>query len=348
MTFPEPAFNATTNLPGIPFDQMRQLVLSEVGEHGIPVLENQPERLIIDLGNGIFGLLRVESDEAAVMVGADDAQSLFLTKWSAVERIRLVFPDAADAIRWSDGDAEGSFPPNFQFVQVQKVEPAGETFLRVTFRAESFGSYGDEAIHFRVVLPPFDVEPEWPTLAPNGSIKWPEGAAAPHRPVYTARRVDHEANTLEMDVFLHEGGRMTDWTLGLLSKTDPCRTVGLIGPAGGGLIEETEVVIAADETGFPPAARLLEGLPSGSKATVFLEAEDGAACAYPIPQCDGVAVHWLARSKGEALAETVVGLLDKHSDALIWFAGERGDAKCVRDAAKAKGHDPNASYWLRK
>lgn len=343
------AFTATTDLPGVPFETMRSLVLAEINEHDLIIQEESPNSLIADAGDGLFGIRKGDRSETALIVAAHDQRGLFLFKWGAVERLKLVFPEAADAIRWSDGDASGGLPPNFQFVRVKSVTPVGNTFLRVTFEAEDFSAYGDDAIHFRVVLPPENVSPEWPTLAPNGSVKWPEGPAAPHRPVYTARRVDQAAKTLEMDVFLHDGGRMTAWTQDLMAGTDTRNTVGLIGPAGGGIIEDQHVLIGSDETGFPPVARLIESLPQGARATVFLEAEHGANCAYPMPQRDGITLHWCARSQGQTASQAVLDVLDQHAGAVLWFAGEREDAKRVRDAAKAAGYDPKAlrvsGFW---
>ncbi|MEM9643288.1 MAG: siderophore-interacting protein [Pseudomonadota bacterium] len=350
MSRPAPAFEATTDLPGVPYTQMQQVFLTEVEEHNLKVHEDSDQRMIVDVGSGLVRLTKGASVEAQMTVAADTENELFMLKWGLVEQLRSLFPDTTEAIRWSDGGAAGSLPPNFRFVRVLGVEQLCDTFLRVTLAAEDLSSFGDAAIHFRIVLPPKDETPEWPTLAPNGSVKWPEGAEAPHKPVYTARRVDHAANTLHMDVFIHEGGRTTGWAQGIMAGSDARTTIGLLGPAGGGLIAQTNVVIASDETGFPPAARHIEGLPEGARADVYLEAEHGAACGYPMPDRYGITLHWLSRSKGETATTAALDVVARKPEALLWFAGERGDAKRLRDAAKEAGWNKDllriSSFWV--
>lgn len=270
-------------------------------------------------------------------------------KASLIKQMRSVLPHMARGIRRSDSQGQDSLPPSFQFVRVQQVKPLGNVFLRVKLQAEDLSAHGDESIHFRIVLPPRNVEPQWPSVAPNGSVRWPEGPGAPHRPVYTARYVDHIANTVVMDVFMHEGGRISDWARQIMDGTDDRNVVGLIGPGGGGLLRDTDVLIAADETGFPPAARLIEGLPQGARATVLLQAEKGSECGYPVPKRDGVSIRWLARSEDQSLVDAVLTELPGLSNTTIWFAGEREDASRLRDAAKAAGRAPHllriSAFW---
>ena len=253
-------------------------------------------------------------------------------------------------MRWSNGPAEGALPPNFAFVQVRDVSELGPNFLRVTLQGEDLSKHQDAAIHFRLVIPPEGVAPEWPTVAANGSVVWPDGAGAPHKPVYTTRSIDHAANTLVMDVYVHEGGRVTDWARGHLGKPGAQRVVGLLGPSGGGLLHAEHVLMASDETGFPAAARLLENLPAGVTGDVLLEAENGAECAYPITVPDGMTLTWLSRSAGQTLGEAALDALPQHATSKIWFAGERGQARALRDAAKTAGREAGdlriSGFWV--
>ena len=178
--------------------------------------------------------------------------------------------------------AQQMLPANFMFVHVADVAPLGPNFLRVTLEGEDMSRHQDDAIHFRLVQPPIAGTPTWPSVAANGSILWPEGPGAPHRPVYTTRFVDYRANTLMTDIFIHDGGRTTEWARELQRGDHSRSTVGLVGPSGGGLMQADRVLMATDETGFPAAARILEALPSNAVGDLFLEAEHGTACAYPI------------------------------------------------------------------
>jgi len=299
------------------------------------LLEDGETRLTVETAHGLIGLRSGAACETAGMVAARDARWLFVMKTAVLQQMRHLMPEVAEAMRWSDADAQGDLPPNFSFVRVREVRDLGPVFLRVGLEGEDLSSHGDGAIHFRLVLPPTDAEPVWPGVAPNGFVAWPEGPGAPHRPVYTARAVDHATNTILMDVFVHEGGRTTAWAQEVQAGQRGRGVVGILGPSGGGLLSANRVVIASDETGFPAAARLIENLPEGATGEVILEAEDGADCAYPITVPEGVSLKWLRRRNGERLDDATLAALPRNPGAKVWFAGERAQAARVRDGAKA-------------
>lgn len=334
---PDYTHQALADLPGVSFATMRQLILAQATAASLTVLDDDTGRLTVETAHGLIGLRPGQTTETAGMVAARDARWLFIMKNAVIQQMRTAMPDVAGAMRWSDSDIPGSLPPNFQFVRVRQVVQLGPVFLRVTLEGENMSSYGDDSIHFRLVQPPKGAEPEWPSMAANGSAIWPDGAGAPHRPVYTARSVDYRANILVTDVFMHEGGRTTEWAREVMAGERGRNVVGLVGPSGGGLLDAEHVVLATDETGFPAAARLLENLPEGATGEVLLEAEHGAACDYPIEVPPGLRTRWLARSRGEALVESALEALKDHSGAHIWFAGEKKDAGRLRDTAKAAG-----------
>ena len=85
---------------------------------------------------------------------------------------------------------------------------------------------------------------------------------------------------------------------------------------------------------------------------VFLEAENGAECAYPIVTPKGITVTWLARAGGQHVGDAVLTALPKYRDSKIWFAGEREDARRLRDAAKGLGSAASdlrvSGFWRKK
>ncbi|MFQ6554228.1 siderophore-interacting protein [Aestuariibius insulae] len=340
---------ALADLPGVSFASMRQMMLFQANEDALDILEDEPGRLTVQTTWGLIGLRPGIDAETACLVAAADARWLFALKGGVVEQIQGVLPQLADAIRWSGSEEEGGLPPNFQFVRASKVETLGSAFLRVTLECQDLSSYTDDAIHFRIVLPPRGVAPEWPSVQANGATLWPEGAAAPHKPVYTARAVDHAAHTLLMDVYIHDGGRTTEWAKSIMHGSQERRVIGLLGPGGGGLLNADRVLIASDETGFPAVARLIEGLPDRSSAEVILEAENGAACTYPFPERKDIDVKWLSRSAGDNLGEASIAALARHPKSVIWFAGERQDARNLRGAAKRDDRTPAdlriSAFW---
>ncbi|MEM6381610.1 MAG: siderophore-interacting protein [Pseudomonadota bacterium] len=238
---------------------------------------------------------------------------------------------------WPIPQVSHRLPENFTFARVTDVAALGPVFLRVSVESPNLSTHGDAAIHFRLVLPNILGSTAWPGVATNGSVKWEQGDDAPHRPVYTARSVDQTNGTLIFDVFIHEGGRTTDWAQALQNGDQTRAVVGVLGPAGGGLMDAHRVILAADETGFPAAARILENLPPDATGELLLEAQHGAACVYPLPKHAGFQVRWLSRSKGDELGTATRQALPQWQGANIWFAGEREQANAVRDAAIQAG-----------
>lgn len=330
---------AHADLPGVAFGVMRTTIIAQARANRLEILEDADSRLTVETAHGLIGLRPGRDTETAGMVAARNELWLFVMKNAVLARMRQIMPDVAELMRWSGSSSEGTLPPNFQFVRVQSVVELGPAFLRVILEGEDLSQHGDQAIHFRLVQPPERTEARWPTLALNGSIDWPEGPGTPHKPVYTARSVDYTNNTLVTDIFVHEGGQTTLWAQQLLSGDRSRSVVGLLGPSGGGLFKAQKVLMATDETGFPAAARILENLPHGVTGELLLEAEFGDACNYPISAPAGIALRWLARARGERLADATLAAIQHHVGAKIWFAGERGHAQRVRDAAKSAGWD---------
>ncbi|MEO0385578.1 MAG: siderophore-interacting protein [Pseudomonadota bacterium] len=250
---------------------------------------------------------------------------------------------------WITPRVDHALPSKFSFARAYKVEPLGANFLRVKLESHDLSTYDDSSIHFRFVLPNRGGPTLWPTVAANGSIAWAEGDQAAHKPVYTARTVDHARNELVVDVFIHEGGRTTDWALEIMAGETARAVVGLVGPSGGGLLTADQVLMGSDETGFPAVARLLENLPETAMGHLYLEAEHGAACDYPLAPPGGIAVTWLSRANGDMLADVVIKAMPGHEGAHVWFAGERSEAMRVRDVALKAGWDKEtlriSGFW---
>ncbi|MEM9431115.1 MAG: siderophore-interacting protein [Pseudomonadota bacterium] len=349
MADPNFPLEARADLPGVAFSAMRQVILMQAKASNLSVLEDAERALTVRTAHGLIGLRAGAQAETAGLVAAADERWLFVMKAAVVRQMTHLMPDVAKAMRWSNGPSEGALPPNFMFVEATDVQELGPVFYRVTVRGEDLSSHGDDAIHFRLVQPPPGAEPSWPSVAANGSVRWPDGPGAPHKPVYTARSVDHEANTLLIDIYIHDGGRTAAWAEELLRGARSRRIVGLVGPSGGGLLDADRVLMASDETGFPAAARLLENLPQDAVGEILLEAEQGAACAYPIDAPPRITLTWLSRAEGETLADATLARLDAHQGAKIWFAGEKAEARRVRDAAKAAGWAPGdlriSGFW---
>ena len=88
--------------------------------------------------------------------------------------------------------------------------------------------------------------------AANGRTRWPEGADALHRPVYTVAA--QQDDWLDFDIFRHDGSPTCDWA----EAARPGDTVGVIGPGGGWCPEAPRLWLFGDETALPAIARMLD------------------------------------------------------------------------------------------
>ncbi|WP_299772598.1 siderophore-interacting protein [uncultured Tateyamaria sp.] len=331
-----------SDIDGLGFSTMRKLMLNEATEHGLPVLEQGENRLRIKSDYGAFGIIDRSANGFRIEIEADGAGNLHVLRDSLVAHIADFQPDVAAQIAWSDAVQDGLRPPNFQFAKVKAATRLSASFQRLTLVLSKPDSFGDRAIHFRFVLPrPDNPAPEWPTLAANGSTRWPEGDKALHRPVYTVRA--QRWAEIDVDVFLHEGGRASEWALGVASGT----SVALIGPGGGGVLDAARVVLAGDETAYPAISRIIESLPGQTRGKVILLSH-AKQQDYPVPHHVGLTPAWVGpddfvRAVSSAASDCMGGY--------VWAAADAGQINALRNCDEI-AHHPKAqryvaTYWKR-
>lgn len=229
-----------------------------------------------------------------------------------------------------DRQPVSAYPPNLIFAQVESLQRLSPGFCRLALRSTDLARFGADALHFRLLLPPRGRKPVFPTLDVHGRILWPEGADALHRPVYTFRTLDNRAGRAEVDIFLHEGGRVTEWT----AQAQPGETLGLMGPAGKALGTPGWVALLGDETAMPAIARHLAVLPRQTLGEAFIlcEPDDRQALTHP----PGLRLTWLSRASGQTLCAALSDLmLPSRDDRLVWVAAEKSEA----DRARVLLHD---------
>ncbi|MEP3919341.1 siderophore-interacting protein [Ascidiaceihabitans sp.] len=332
--------SAETTLPDLNFTATRMVMLHEAEEHGLKVLADTDTCVTVETDFGVFHFEATDQGIRA-QVAAAKPDWLYVLKESLVEHIEHSVPEVAKNIRWSDTETVGARPPNFHFVAVYSVEKIGTSFLRLRLKAKDFTSFADDAIHFRFVLPPEGLPNiEWPHVAPNGATIWPKGDKAVHKPVYTSRWVDREAGFMDVDIFIHQGGRVSDWA----ATVAPGTQIGVIGPGGGGVVDTSDIHFFGDETAFPAIARLLESMPSGTKGTATLLAANGAACGYDIAAPDGIALNWLTSEQSDLFQSQALNALKGKPNAYFWYAADKSKVQTIRAAAKTAQRPTNSSY----
>ena len=346
------SYESSTELQGIAFCALRHMLLKQTKTANSKVLEDTERSLLLEAEQCHLNLCVPQSGKPVLRIAANDEYSLFQQKCAFVQQLHSKTPKVAANLHWLGHVTDSPLPANFTFVRVRDVSPLGPAFLRMTLEAEDLSQHRDTSIHFRFVQPPEDKKASWPAVAPNGSILWPDDDGAPHKPVYTTRSINYSENTLIVDVFVHAGGHTTAWAQQLLDGNNERQIIGIVGPVGGGTLDTEKVLMAADETGFPAAARILENLPDHATGTVFLESERGVECEYPMTHPKGINVTWLTRSADISLTQAMLAALPNHPTSKIWFAGEREQARQIREAAKALGRDTGdlriSGFWSAK
>ncbi|MEP2640109.1 siderophore-interacting protein [Roseobacter sp.] len=344
---PDLSAQTETVLYGLAYPAIRMVLRHTADARGLTVLDDSASGLSLQAKHGQYHFA-ARDDGIALSIRATDPSGLQTLKDGLMSQLTTAQPDLADTVRWSDTGTGGQLPANFHFVQVQSIAPLGRDFIRVRVRGTDLSSFKDGAIHFRLVLPPAGVAPvEWPHVSANGTTVWPKGDKALHRPPYTTRRINHATQELDFDVFVHEGGRVTEWA----RSVQPGAEIGIIGPTGGGMPDASRILIYGDETAFPAIARILEHLPQGATGQVHLFAQSGAACDYPMAAPTGLRVSWHDSTQDAALANHALTQVAQHAGHFLWFASEKSQSQQVRAAFKTTQRDSEnayiAGYWTR-
>ena len=190
---------------------------------------------------------------------------------------------------------------------------------RITFAGgdlATFAPAGPDTFCYVLLPPPGRTE-----LTIDQSFTWEQyGTMGPdEQPVgayYTVRAWRPETSELDMLFVLHGEGHASSWA----ARATPGDPVALWGPRTGyHPPADTEwMLLAADETGLPAAAVILEQLPAGMPVRVLAEVAD-ATEHQDLPIRDGVEVTWLHRDGAEAGTTT---LLPDAVAALDWPAGK--------------------------
>ncbi|MFI6469354.1 siderophore-interacting protein [Streptomyces sp. NPDC050516] len=253
-------------------------------------------------------------------------------------------------------------------LRVVRARRLGPSLMRVTF-----GGFGDEDLSSFAaggrdqslslflphpgqeapVLPPTDGEEGW-----WGAYRaLPDDVRAVMRSytVRAQRRAPDGACELDIDFALHDdGGPACRWA----GAARPGDRVTVLGPA---VADNTavrfrppagtdSVVIWADATALPAAAAILEWLPSGMPARVWItvpSAED----AMPLPTAADAEVTWLPEASASALDAIDSAPLPGASP-YVWIAGEASQVRSLRrhfvgERGVDRGRVTFVGYWRR-
>ncbi|WP_152364712.1 siderophore-interacting protein [Microlunatus speluncae] len=195
--------------------------------------------------------------------------------------------------------------------------------------------------------------------APVLPVQRERGVDLPRSPrplskVYTVRRWDPAAGELDVDFVKHGVGVGTTWAY----RTAVGDRIHLFGPSASRSFpaDADWLLVAGDDTAIPAIARLLDELPEGVRAQVFVEvAEDSHR--LELRALPGVEVTWLVRDGAEAGTTTLLRDAVRSSDwwegrPFAWLAGEQTAVRDLRRHLVEERGVPKediefTGYWRR-
>ncbi|GGT16050.1 siderophore-interacting protein [Streptomyces kurssanovii] len=237
-------------------------------------------------------------------------------------------------------------PFRFFDLQVARTRRLGPSLVRVTFTGQTEDGLRDFVAGGRdqslsLFLPhPGQPAPVVPVDAGDGGAIFAAWRALPDdvRAVmrsYTVREQRVEDGEVDIDFAVHEdGGPACRWAL----AAEPGHKVMVLGPAVADNTgvrcrppEDTDwVLIWADETALPAASAILEWLPAGRKAKVWLEVPH-AGDRLPLKTDADADITWLVRDEGAPSAVEAVAAAElPEGVGYAWIAGESGSIKALR------------------
>lgn len=260
-------------------------------------------------------------------------------------------------------------PFHFFTLRVLRATRPTPSFVRVTLGGDDVARFASAGRDQRVKL--FLPRPgqDAPVLpGPEDGHWWPAWRALDPdvrgvMRTYTVRELRREPDELDIDFAVHElrpgsaEGPATRWAL----KAAPGDRIGILAP----LYEENTgydfrppdgtdwVLLTGDESALPAVTGILESLPSGIPAHVWIALHQ-AADRCELPTKADARITWLVRDESAPATEDAIRAADDLPDGTpyAWIAGESATVKAVRrHLVRERGFDRRAvkftGYWRR-
>lgn len=283
-----------------------------------------------------------------IAIHAVDAVQLYHMRESAMYLLDHVSPDVAAGLTWADGPAMPARPPSLHDATVLSTRRIGANYLRVEMASPGAGALGRGGMHFSLLLPGEGRALVLPYLNERGRTVWPEGPDALHRVGYTFVTLEagpEGVGRFTFDIYLHAGGRTSDWAL----AARPGERVAVMGPGGGDFPPGERLLIAGDETALPAIRRILEASPATRRGRALIELADPAdRCEIAAPP--GVAIDWVERRPGAGLLEALRAVPMPEAGTYLWVAAEQSVVRQAKEHFRAAGRVERglnyfSSYW---
>ncbi|MFJ9242312.1 siderophore-interacting protein [Streptomyces sp. NPDC101776] len=237
-------------------------------------------------------------------------------------------------------------PFRFFSLHVLRTERLGPSLVRVSFGGDDLAWFFSDGCDqsLSLFLPhPSQSEPAVPYELGDGWWQaWrelPDGVRAVMRS-YTLRALRRGPDEIDIDFVLHEpAGPASRWA----ARAAAGDRVVLLGPAVADNRairfrppEDTDLVVVwGDETAVPAVSAILEALPAGTRARVWLEVQHAGDVRELVTAADAE-VTWLVRESERvegspmALGALRAAQLPSAERPYVWIAGESGQVKALR------------------
>ncbi|BCI51037.1 siderophore-interacting protein [Mycolicibacterium litorale] len=167
---------------------------------------------------------------------------------------------------------------------------------------------------------------------------------------YSVRR--HDGALITLDVVLHAHGPGTAWASSTVAgdrvRLDHARSWYRPRP------DTDWQLLACDLSGLPAAARIVEELPAGARATLLVEVAAPEDLDYLPRRADVAVVPRVGTGNGHAestLARAVCAFAPLPGSGYCWFAGEAAESRAVRKHLRGLGWTIDqydvTGYWRR-
>lgn len=225
--------------------------------------------------------------------------------------------------------------PTFRKVRVVSASDLTPHVRRIVFGGEDLAGFASRgpAEHIKVFFPPpGEIEPVVPVWGPNGPEPRP-GRPLPVSRTYTPRRWDPERLELEVHFALHSDGPGSRWARG----AKPGDIAVIAGPGRPYQIDPAASwrLIGGDDTALPAIHTILEALPPGAPAYVYIEVE-GPEDEQPLASRAPFAATWLHRrgvgldEPGRLLERAIRGFAVPQGQGAVWIGCEAGVMREIR------------------
>lgn len=314
----------------------------QLSEHGCELRRNEAWMS----GATDRGQFEILGEEGAIKItlSAKDANTLFMLRDQILHIVDHADPDLLAQFEWSGTLPDQGPPANFRLAEVVEVTQPFPHFYRVTLKADNMAHFASGAMHFRLLLPPQGRNPVWPAIDATGRTRFPTGEDQLHNPVYTFVSIDVATGIFAFDVFIHDGGRITEWVRGAQVGD----TIGMMGPGGGQMPQAKVLTLVGDETALPAIRRILAEAAPEVAGQAYIEV-DGAEDIQDLIKPEGITVTWLMRGRDLGPVDTLFALYgDGPVDPMpfIWCGAEKFQVQRARKHFRETlGIGPEQSYF---